>query len=159
LELPEQPHVLDGDHGLVGEGLQELNLLVGKGTNLLASNQDPPDGVALSKQRHGKHGSMAEAVLEGLANRKFGGGLCREVVKMDGLAVGNRSARRRAAIEGDPFVEPRERPMVSHEPQDVALDEADERVICPADARSILSDRVEHGLDIRERTRDYAQDL
>src|SRR5262249_52093735 len=89
----------------------------------------------------------------------FGGGLCREVVKMDRLAVGNRSARRRAAIEGDPFVEPRERPMVSHEPQDVALDEADERVICPADARSILSDRVEHGLDIRERTRDYAQDL
>ena len=78
---------------------------------------------------------------------------------MDRLAVGNRSARRRAAIEGDPFVEPRERPMVSHEPQDVALDEADERVACPADARSILSDRVEHRLEVGGRAADHPEDL
>ena len=26
----KQPHVFDGDHGLVGEGLQQLNLSVGK---------------------------------------------------------------------------------------------------------------------------------
>jgi hypothetical protein len=30
LELSEQPHVLDGDHGLVGEGLHERDLLVGE---------------------------------------------------------------------------------------------------------------------------------
>ena len=27
LQLLEQPHVLDGDHGLVGEGLEERDLL------------------------------------------------------------------------------------------------------------------------------------
>ena len=28
LHLLEQPHVLDGDHSLIGEGLHELDLLV-----------------------------------------------------------------------------------------------------------------------------------
>ena len=27
LRLVEQPHVLDGDHGLVGEGLQQLDVM------------------------------------------------------------------------------------------------------------------------------------
>src|SRR5262245_44236830 len=31
-ELREQPHVLDGDHGLVGERLEKLDLLIGKWT-------------------------------------------------------------------------------------------------------------------------------
>ena len=31
LHLVEQAHVLDGDHRLVGEGLDELDLLVGEG--------------------------------------------------------------------------------------------------------------------------------
>ena len=29
-QLVEQPRVLDGDHGLVGESLDQLNLLVGR---------------------------------------------------------------------------------------------------------------------------------
>ena len=32
----EQSHVLDGDHRLVGEGRDQFDLLVGKGTHLLA---------------------------------------------------------------------------------------------------------------------------
>ena len=30
-QFVEQPHVLDGDHRLVGEGAHQLNLLVGEG--------------------------------------------------------------------------------------------------------------------------------
>ena len=33
LELLKQPHVLDGDHGLVGEGLEQGDLLVGERTD------------------------------------------------------------------------------------------------------------------------------
>ena len=29
LQFFEQAHVLDGDHGLIGEGFEELNLLAG----------------------------------------------------------------------------------------------------------------------------------
>ena len=37
LEFLEQPHVLDGDHCLVGEGFEELDLRRGEGTHLGAT--------------------------------------------------------------------------------------------------------------------------
>ena len=46
LDLVEQPDVLDGDHGLVGEGGEQFDLLVGKGLNLSAvSSPDTPTGT------------------------------------------------------------------------------------------------------------------
>ena len=36
-EFLEQPHVLDGDHGLVGEGFQQLDLRRGEGAHLGAT--------------------------------------------------------------------------------------------------------------------------
>ena len=44
-ELGEQPHVLDGDDGLVGEGLQQLDLLVGEGLDLGLSDVNCADGA------------------------------------------------------------------------------------------------------------------
>jgi hypothetical protein len=41
-QLVEQAGVLDGDDGLVGEILHELDLLVGEGWNLLAVDDDSP---------------------------------------------------------------------------------------------------------------------
>ena len=38
LDFVEQPHVLDCDHGLIGEGGHELDLLVGERPCLLAAN-------------------------------------------------------------------------------------------------------------------------
>ena len=37
LDLLEQPHVLDGDHCLIGEGFEKGNLFVGKGPHLVAA--------------------------------------------------------------------------------------------------------------------------
>ena len=37
LEFLEQPHVLDGDHRLVGEGFEELDLRRGEGAHLGAT--------------------------------------------------------------------------------------------------------------------------
>ena len=42
LHLVEQPHVLDGDHGLVGEGRDELDLLFGERLDLGARQEDRP---------------------------------------------------------------------------------------------------------------------
>ena len=39
-QLVEQPHVLDGDDGLIGEILDQLDLLVGERSNLLAVDDD-----------------------------------------------------------------------------------------------------------------------
>ena len=45
-QLVEQPRVLDGDDGLVGEVLDQLDLLVGEWPDLLAVDADDPDELA-----------------------------------------------------------------------------------------------------------------
>ena len=42
----EQPRVLDGDDGLGGEVLHQLDLLVGERSNLLAVDDDSADQLA-----------------------------------------------------------------------------------------------------------------
>ena len=64
LQLLEQPHVLDGDDGLVGEGLEQLDLLVGEGSGLArAPTAIAPDGHAVAQHRN------ARATLRKLAVR------------------------------------------------------------------------------------------
>ena len=53
-EFLEQPHVLDGDHGLVGEGFKQLDLLVGERTNLRRRIWIAPIGSAFAQQRRDK---------------------------------------------------------------------------------------------------------
>ena len=45
LHLFEQPHVLDRDHRLVGEGGDELDLLFGKGPGSERFNENAPIGL------------------------------------------------------------------------------------------------------------------
>ena len=40
LEFLEQPHVLDGDDSLVGEGFEESDLFFGEGTDLRAGEYE-----------------------------------------------------------------------------------------------------------------------
>ena len=40
LDLLEQPHVLDGDHGLIGEGFEQRDLFVGERADLRAANMN-----------------------------------------------------------------------------------------------------------------------
>src|SRR5262245_51528617 len=54
LDLLEQPHVFDRDHGLIGEGLEKGDLLLIERTNFRAANHNDPYWNALSKQRRGK---------------------------------------------------------------------------------------------------------
>ena len=50
LEFLEQPHVLDGDHGLIGEGFEQLDLRRGEGTHLDATcGQCPNEFPLLTK--------------------------------------------------------------------------------------------------------------
>ena len=88
----KQPHVLDGDHGLVGEGFEESDLLVSKGTDLTSQDQDRSNGNAFTEQRCSKRRAMAPALLEDLRFRKLGFNLREEVIKVNRLAVGYRSA-------------------------------------------------------------------
>ena len=60
-QLVEQPRVLDGDDGLGGEVLHQLDLLVGEWPHLLAVDGDRADQLVLLEHRHGeKRPSAAE---------------------------------------------------------------------------------------------------
>ena len=59
LQLGEQADVLDGDDGLVGEGLQQRDLLVGEGPRLAAPDMIAPIGVAFAEHRDGQRGRCA----------------------------------------------------------------------------------------------------
>src|SRR5262249_44488178 len=55
LQFLEQPYVLDGDDGLVGEGLQKLDVLVGEGTRILPrAHRDGSDGDAVAQHGDGE---------------------------------------------------------------------------------------------------------
>src|SRR4029450_1038695 len=47
VELLEEPHVLDGDDGLVSEGPQELDVTDGEGTDFTPGDDDRTDGLAV----------------------------------------------------------------------------------------------------------------
>ena len=52
LHLVEQPHVLDRDHRLVGEGSDQLDLLLGKGINSGARQKQDADRSSLAEERN-----------------------------------------------------------------------------------------------------------
>ena len=56
-DLLEQPRVLDGDDGLVGEGLDQLDLSLGEWLDLAAGEDDDADNGVLAQQWHAEHGS------------------------------------------------------------------------------------------------------
>src|SRR5262249_690330 len=61
----EQTHVLHGDHGLVGEGLQEINALVCESREIVMRYADRTDRSPLAEHRHeyGAAGVAGRVVL------------------------------------------------------------------------------------------------
>ena len=58
-QFVEQAHVLDGDDGLGGEILHQLDLLVGERPDLLAVNDDRADQLVFLQHRHGQQRARA----------------------------------------------------------------------------------------------------
>src|SRR6185295_5066996 len=52
LHLLEQPRVLDGDDGLVGEGLKEFDVARGKGAGFRSGDDNRSDGLAIAEHRY-----------------------------------------------------------------------------------------------------------
>ena len=63
LDFVEQPHVLDRNRRLVGEGLDQLDLLIAKWPHLGTRQRHDPDRGALAQQRNAEYGSIAAKCL------------------------------------------------------------------------------------------------
>src|SRR5262249_58407107 len=97
-EILEQAHVFDGDRGLVGEGLEQRDLLGGEGTDIEAANHDHAENRALANQRRDedrpKSGGALEVVgFRVLTPRK----LFEDVVDVQRATLDDRPARGRVA--------------------------------------------------------------
>ena len=59
LGLVEQARVLDRDHRLAREGLQQVDLALGEHARLGARHRDRAYDLALAQHRHRQHGAVA----------------------------------------------------------------------------------------------------
>src|SRR5713226_2852261 len=82
-EFLEQADVLDSDHRLVGEGLEEGDLLVGERTNFRSANHNGPDSFIFPQQGCNKHSASTTNLLEESRFRKLGLKFSRDVMDMD----------------------------------------------------------------------------
>ena len=80
LHLLEQTDIADGDHGLIGEGLQQGNLFIAERVNFRSAKDDHPDALALSHQGHTQNGVVA--LTDALLSRDS-----REFVAFDRLHI------------------------------------------------------------------------
>ena len=62
LHLLEQPHVLDRDHGLLGEAREERDLLVRERPHLAAVDREGPEKASLLEQGHSKPGARPKSL-------------------------------------------------------------------------------------------------
>ena len=97
LHLIEQAHVLDCDHRLVGESRNQLNLLFGKRSHRLASDDDHANRNTLSQQRNTKYGTKTAKLHVGQTVFRIG----QDVGNMNDLASTAVRAGERSSIGGN----------------------------------------------------------
>ena len=158
LHLIEQPHVLDRDHRLVGEGLDQLDLLVRERTHCGAREHNRTDHTAFPHERDSEHSAIATN-LPPVLHRIGTSRNCLDVRNMDGCGFKYRPP------EGRVFFR-RER-ATSHELFELEWKAVagDKRVIftdptvdgCPIRLAQLcgrFNQRIEHRLQIEGRTTD-----
>src|SRR5215831_3962842 len=153
-ELREQPHVLDGDDGLVGEGLEQRDLLVGEGVDFGPADYDHADRYTFAQKRRRQHGAKATTNPWKLRLQPR-----RDVIDMDRPAFDNGEASRIITADRASRVGQGKGSKPGDKPQRVTLDAADYRVVCSAESSRILGNGIENRLDIGGRLTDDPQNL
>src|SRR5262249_49934881 len=158
-QLVEQADVLDGDDGLVGEGLEERHLAVGERPDFEATDEDHADRLALAHERDAERGPMSRphGVIAPQGELRAADG---EVVHVNGPPVEDGVGRDPASVPGR-WLAPAEgyRPVVSPHAQVLSFPQAEPRVIGLAQPCRAADDRVEDRLHVAERARDHPEDL
>ena len=152
LEFLKQPHVLDGDDRLVGEGFEQLDLRRREGTYLDATCGQCSNEFSLLTKRNDQEG--AEAANEPNVGKSFcarTSGMwsvpCSRIQRNCGssILISTRTMRYRTKMS------PRN--------HNVPLAESQHHVIDPTNLCGALDDGVEHRLHVRRRAADDAEHL
>src|SRR5262249_44804397 len=155
-QLSEEPHVLDGDHGLGSEGLQQGYLTVGEEFGLSAAESDHSNRAPFVHQRHAEYGLPARSPRPLAALGKLVV-LGLEVSKVDRLPVEHCSAYSASSNQQERRfsngTRGGNRAMMGDEQETVAISAEDGGIERLAQARCAFRDRIEHRLQIRRRAR------
>src|SRR5215831_15618696 len=159
LDLLEQPHVFDGDHRLIGEGLEKSDLLFRKRPNFGSADLNRADGNSLTKQRRNKNSARASNLLTGLGFRELRLKLWHNIMNVNRSAVDDRSAGGCAASEGPSASRHRHLSMHRYMLKDITIDAINQNVARIAQPCGSSRDRVEHWLNVGRRAGDDTQDF
>jgi hypothetical protein len=158
LQLSEQADVLDGDHRLVGEGLEQRDLLAGEGPDDSPRHRNGAQRPALQDHRDGENRSK----------RTEGGGQLRILADICDLNDGGREDRpgRHAAVARRLGESPLgcidlfgRAAVVSDEVDQIPVESKQMGVVSFAQGGRRSDDGVEGWLSTRRRARDHPQDL
>jgi hypothetical protein len=159
--LVEQPHVLDGDDGLGGKGLEKRDLALRERTWVGASDGHRTDGPPLLQHRHrddtakGYAHLRRDLVLGVVSNVRD----MHDALRQDGPSGGTPVARRHweRALDGSGllWIDVRQRGSVN----EFAIERRNSAGACAAQVHRTVGDCVEHRLEIGRRARDHLQDV
>src|SRR3990172_3784784 len=157
LQLLEEADVLDGDDGLVGEGLEEGDLLLGEWALLHAANEKRPDGNTLTQQWRPKRSPDSERSKRGVGELRFERGT--KIMQMDRLAVHDDPTCHGVAGERYHFSSAWESSLYSNPPKNITVEAKDHCVSRSTQARGILGYSIHHRLEVGRRAGDDVQDV
>src|SRR5262249_48619091 len=160
LHFLEQPRVLDGDDGLVGEGFEQFDLSVGKRAYLGAPDRNHPNCFTSTDQRLMQHGADTQTAANGAALRVLSGfGLY--ISDMDRSAVEDGTCGGNTTYQGQRVIdrEGADPPMLGDEAQTIAKHLKDHGVIRIAQACRGLDQRIEYFLHVEGRPADDLQNI
>jgi hypothetical protein len=155
LHLLEQPDIVDGDDGLVGEGLDELDLLVREGLNEAAGQDDDARHHSIPQQRDAERRAEAAVsilVLGVLGIRQDVGYLDRTALQCD--PSGDRAPRDREWVLAEKLDLLRRGAAARRQVEALAPSRHDEDVLGLAEALRRFGDGVQHRLNVRWRAAD-----
>ena len=163
LNLLEESHILDGDDRLVGKGLEKLDLLVGEGLGLLAAHHDRPERDPFTQERCGERRPVAEPSREGSPFRKLGLIRLSKVPNMDGLPIHHCPTGYRTAIHRDTLFVPDpefwDRSLSRSLSEDLPIQTEENSIFRITQARGVLRDSIQHGLEVCRGATDNPEDL
>src|SRR6266436_7903061 len=159
LRFVEQPRVLNCDHRLIGEGVQQGNLFVAERVHLEATQRDRSDAFALAQQWNAENRAVAllGECLAGLRELiAFGG---EQIVYMHWHSVDNRAPGHPIPINRRILHTYWNGCLVRAVTKVVTVPKEHDGIIGVAKLAGILDDSLENRFDVGRRTGDDLQDL
>ena len=160
-QLREEARVLQGDHGLVGEGGDQLDLVVGERARLAAPQDDDPQHGLVLEQGDADQGPEAAQLLR-LAPAVLG--VYQHVRDADGAPFEGHLPHQRAAPRRDRVARQQGVVVIAAtgghlHTVHVAVEPEDLAAVRPAQADSVLQHGLEHGPHVARGPADHFEDL